>query len=100
MWNVTDWQKVVFSDESLFVLGTDDNRVRVWKRPGERYWRAFGVGFAETLHQPAYTPGIAPSDCSGCCKALLMEINYEIVQRAEEEYFVVKTEHFLPMGLG
>ncbi|GFW94920.1 transposable element Tcb1 transposase [Trichonephila clavipes] len=37
MWNVTDWQKVVFSDESRFVLGTDNNRVRVWRRPGERY---------------------------------------------------------------
>ncbi|GFV44704.1 HTH_Tnp_Tc3_2 domain-containing protein [Trichonephila clavipes] len=37
MWNVTDWQKVVFSDESRFVLGTDCNRVRVWRRPGERY---------------------------------------------------------------
>ncbi|GFX08764.1 transposable element Tcb2 transposase [Trichonephila clavipes] len=37
MWNVTDWQKVVFSDESRFVLETDDNRVRVWRRPGERY---------------------------------------------------------------
>ncbi|GFX01694.1 HTH_Tnp_Tc3_2 domain-containing protein [Trichonephila clavipes] len=36
MWNVTDWQKVVFSDESRFVLETDDNRVRVWRRPGER----------------------------------------------------------------
>ncbi|GFV84170.1 transposable element Tcb2 transposase [Trichonephila clavipes] len=33
MWNVTDWQKVVFSDESQFVLRTDDNRVRVWRRP-------------------------------------------------------------------
>ncbi|GFU63914.1 transposable element Tcb2 transposase [Trichonephila clavipes] len=32
MWNVTDWKKVVFSDESRFVLGTDDNRVRVWRR--------------------------------------------------------------------
>ncbi|GFW48993.1 transposable element Tcb2 transposase [Trichonephila clavipes] len=32
MWNVTDWQKVVFSDEFRFVLGTDDNRVRVWRR--------------------------------------------------------------------
>ncbi|GFU11724.1 uncharacterized protein TNCV_2611181 [Trichonephila clavipes] len=32
MWNVTDWQKVVFSDESRFVLGTDDNRVRLWRR--------------------------------------------------------------------
>ncbi|GFX21227.1 transposable element Tcb1 transposase [Trichonephila clavipes] len=33
MWNATAWQKVVFSDESRFVLGTDDNRVRVWRRP-------------------------------------------------------------------
>ncbi|GFV95230.1 transposable element Tc1 transposase [Trichonephila clavipes] len=32
-WNVTDWQKVVFSDESRFILGTDDNRVWVWRRP-------------------------------------------------------------------
>ncbi|GFX00199.1 HTH_Tnp_Tc3_2 domain-containing protein [Trichonephila clavipes] len=37
MWNVTGWQKAVFSDESRFVLGTDDNRVRVWRCPGERY---------------------------------------------------------------
>ncbi|GFT03984.1 transposable element Tc1 transposase [Trichonephila clavipes] len=37
MWNVTDWQKVVFSDESRFVLETDDNRVRVCRHPGERY---------------------------------------------------------------
>ncbi|GFV85604.1 transposable element Tcb2 transposase [Trichonephila clavipes] len=37
MCNVTNWQKVVFSDESRFILGTDDNRVRVWRRPGERY---------------------------------------------------------------
>ncbi|GFU24467.1 transposable element Tc1 transposase [Trichonephila clavipes] len=36
-WNVTDWQKVVFSDKSRVVLGTDDNRVRVRRRPGERY---------------------------------------------------------------
>ncbi|GFT67694.1 HTH_Tnp_Tc3_2 domain-containing protein [Trichonephila clavipes] len=28
MWNVTDWQKVVFSDEFRFVLGTVDKRVR------------------------------------------------------------------------
>ncbi|GFU65783.1 transposable element Tcb2 transposase [Trichonephila clavipes] len=33
MWSVTDWQKVVLSDESWFVLGTDDNSVRVWRRP-------------------------------------------------------------------
>ncbi|GFX11236.1 transposable element Tc1 transposase [Trichonephila clavipes] len=34
MWNVTYWQNVVFSDESRFVWGTDDNRVRVLRRPG------------------------------------------------------------------
>ncbi|GFV11606.1 transposable element Tcb1 transposase [Trichonephila clavipes] len=34
IWNVTVWKKDVFSDESRFVLGTDDNRVRVWRRPG------------------------------------------------------------------
>ncbi|GFW15685.1 HTH_Tnp_Tc3_2 domain-containing protein [Trichonephila clavipes] len=34
MWNVKDWQKVVFSDESRFVLETDDNRVRVWGHLG------------------------------------------------------------------
>ncbi|GFS88639.1 transposable element Tcb2 transposase [Trichonephila clavipes] len=34
IWNVTDWQKVVFSDESRFAWGTHDNRVRVWRRPG------------------------------------------------------------------
>ncbi|GFU86263.1 transposable element Tcb2 transposase [Trichonephila clavipes] len=33
MWNVTDWQTVVFSDEFRFVLGTDDNHVRAWRRP-------------------------------------------------------------------
>ncbi|GFX30891.1 transposable element Tc1 transposase [Trichonephila clavipes] len=33
VWNVIDWQKVVFSDESRFVFGTDDNRVRVWRKP-------------------------------------------------------------------
>ncbi|GFU86579.1 hypothetical protein TNCV_4480151 [Trichonephila clavipes] len=32
----TEWQKVVFSDKTRFVLGTDDNRVGVWRRPGER----------------------------------------------------------------
>ncbi|GFV30637.1 transposable element Tcb2 transposase [Trichonephila clavipes] len=37
MWNVTDWQKAVFSDESRFVLGTDGNRLGKWRRPGERY---------------------------------------------------------------
>ncbi|GFW70293.1 transposable element Tcb1 transposase [Trichonephila clavipes] len=53
MWNVTDWQKVVFSDESRFVLGTDDNRVRVWRRPGERYNSPHTV-----LHHTARTASV------------------------------------------
>ncbi|GFX37807.1 transposable element Tcb2 transposase [Trichonephila clavipes] len=53
MWNVTDWQKFVFSDESRFVLGTDDNRVRVWRRPGERYNSSYTV-----LRHTAHTAGV------------------------------------------
>ncbi|GFW58835.1 transposable element Tcb2 transposase [Trichonephila clavipes] len=53
MWNVTDWQKVVFSDESRFVLGTDDNRVRVWWCPGERYYSPHTV-----LRHTASTAGV------------------------------------------
>ncbi|GFV59994.1 HTH_Tnp_Tc3_2 domain-containing protein [Trichonephila clavipes] len=53
MRNVTDWQKVVFSDEFRFVLGTDDNRVRVWRRPGERYNSPHTV-----LRQTACTSGV------------------------------------------
>ncbi|GFY01156.1 transposable element Tc1 transposase [Trichonephila clavipes] len=53
MWNVTDWQMVVFSDESQFVLGTDDNRVRVWRHPGERYNSPHTV-----LRHTARTPGV------------------------------------------
>ncbi|GFW29733.1 transposable element Tcb1 transposase [Trichonephila clavipes] len=53
MWKVTDWQKVVFSDEYRFVLGTDDNRVWVWKHPGERYNSSHTV-----LRQTARKAGI------------------------------------------
>ncbi|GFV69133.1 HTH_Tnp_Tc3_2 domain-containing protein [Trichonephila clavipes] len=45
MWNVRDWQKVVFSDESRIVLGTDDNRVR---------------GGALTLPWPDHSPYLSP----------------------------------------
>ncbi|GFX17459.1 HTH_Tnp_Tc3_2 domain-containing protein [Trichonephila clavipes] len=29
-WSVTDWRRVVFSDESRFSLSADDHRTRVW----------------------------------------------------------------------
>ncbi|GFT80389.1 transposable element Tcb2 transposase [Trichonephila clavipes] len=53
MWNVTDWQKVVFSDESRFVLEAEDNRVRVWSHPGERYISPHNV-----LRHTARTAGV------------------------------------------
>ncbi|GFW22642.1 transposable element Tcb2 transposase [Trichonephila clavipes] len=58
MRNVTDWQKVVFSDESRFVLGTNDNRVRVWRRPA-RVSHDFLRHF-QTLPWPARSPDLSP----------------------------------------
>ncbi|GFV48834.1 HTH_Tnp_Tc3_2 domain-containing protein [Trichonephila clavipes] len=31
---VTDWRRVIFSDESRFSLSADDHRTRVWRRTG------------------------------------------------------------------
>lgn len=42
-WNTTYCQNVALSDESWFILETNDNRVRVWRRPGERYNSAYIV---------------------------------------------------------
>ncbi|GFV42013.1 transposable element Tcb2 transposase [Trichonephila clavipes] len=57
MWNVTNWQKVVFSDESWFVLWTDDNRVPVWRRPA-RVAQDFLRHF-QTLPWPARSPDLS-----------------------------------------
>ncbi|GFU97145.1 HTH_Tnp_Tc3_2 domain-containing protein [Trichonephila clavipes] len=35
-WSVTDWRRVIFSDESRFSLSADDHRTRVWRRTGQR----------------------------------------------------------------
>ncbi|GFY30495.1 HTH_Tnp_Tc3_2 domain-containing protein [Trichonephila clavipes] len=34
-WSVTDWRRVIFSDESRFSLSADDHRTRVWRRTGQ-----------------------------------------------------------------
>ncbi|GFX01243.1 transposable element Tc1 transposase [Trichonephila clavipes] len=56
MWNVTELQKVVFSDESRFVLGTDDNHVRVWRHP---------VGWYNSPHTHCSTSHCLHSWCNG-----------------------------------
>ncbi|UYV65377.1 hypothetical protein LAZ67_3004126 [Cordylochernes scorpioides] len=33
-WNCADWGRIVFSDESRFLLCPDNRRKRVWRRPG------------------------------------------------------------------
>ncbi|GFY32356.1 HTH_Tnp_Tc3_2 domain-containing protein [Trichonephila clavipes] len=42
-WSVTDWRRVIFSDESRFSLRADDHRTRVWRRTGQRSDPAFIV---------------------------------------------------------
>ncbi|GFU93850.1 transposable element Tcb1 transposase [Trichonephila clavipes] len=42
-WSVTDWRRVIFSDESRFSLGADDHRRLVWRRTGQRSDPAFIV---------------------------------------------------------
>lgn len=36
-WRERDWRRVFFSDESRFSPAGPDGRVRVWRRPGQRY---------------------------------------------------------------
>lgn len=36
-WNIEDWSRVLFTDESRFCLYNSDRRVRVVRRPNERY---------------------------------------------------------------
>lgn len=36
-WTRSQWARVLFSDESRFTLQFNDGRIRVWRRPGERY---------------------------------------------------------------
>lgn len=39
-WNVNDWKKVLFTDETRINLSAPDGRQKVWRRPGERYAQA------------------------------------------------------------
>ena len=36
-WRNPQWRRVLFTDESRFCIDNADGRIRVWRRPGERY---------------------------------------------------------------
>ena len=36
-WTRQEWSRVLFSDESRYNLSHSDGRIRVWRRPGERF---------------------------------------------------------------
>ncbi|GFX00064.1 transposable element Tcb2 transposase [Trichonephila clavipes] len=42
-WTETEWNQVVFSDESRFNLSSVDNRVRVWRPRSERFKPVFAL---------------------------------------------------------
>ncbi|UYV75666.1 hypothetical protein LAZ67_13000956 [Cordylochernes scorpioides] len=48
---MTEWHRVVFSDESRFCLSSDSRRVRVWRRRGER---------SNPAAIPPYSPDLSP----------------------------------------
>ncbi|GFU61229.1 transposable element Tcb2 transposase [Trichonephila clavipes] len=52
-WSVTDWRRVIFSDESRFSLSADDHRTRVWRRTGQRSDPAFIVERHTAISQGA-----------------------------------------------
>ncbi|GFT48364.1 transposable element Tcb1 transposase [Trichonephila clavipes] len=42
-WTAAEWNQIVFSDESRFHFGNDDNRVHVWRPCGERLNPVFAL---------------------------------------------------------
>ena len=50
-WSDSEWQWVIFSDESRFSLGGDDQRICVWRHRGQHQDERFVVGLANTVAQ-------------------------------------------------
>ncbi|GFU30266.1 cubilin [Trichonephila clavipes] len=50
-WSVTDWRRVLFSDESRFSLSADDHRTRVLRRTGQRSDPGFIVEWHTAISQ-------------------------------------------------
>ncbi|GFX61641.1 HTH_Tnp_Tc3_2 domain-containing protein [Trichonephila clavipes] len=60
-WSVTDWRRVIFSDESRFSLSADDHRTRVWRRTGQRSDPAFIVERHTAISQGVTVWGVNSS---------------------------------------
>ncbi|GFX91276.1 transposable element Tcb1 transposase [Trichonephila clavipes] len=61
-WSVTDWRRVIFSDESRFSLSADDHRTRVWRRTGQRSDPAFIVERHTAISQGVTVWGVISWD--------------------------------------
>ncbi|GFS87823.1 transposable element Tcb2 transposase [Trichonephila clavipes] len=55
-WTATEWNHVVFNDESRFNLSSDGNRVRLWRPLGERLNPAFALQRHTTLRTGVMPP--------------------------------------------
>ena len=64
-WTVDDWKRVIFSDESQFVLG-ESKRKKIWRKTGEKYnkitmmlnfdKRVYALWCGDALQAPVYAP--------------------------------------------
>ncbi|GFU22647.1 transposable element Tcb2 transposase [Trichonephila clavipes] len=98
MWSVTDWQKVVFSDESRFVLGTDDNRVRVWRRPAYDRWSTLivmrgtltGQRYVDAILRPHVGPFL-----NGLPGAILQQVHIQ-QELLKTSYIIFRLFHGRP----
>ncbi|GFU30721.1 HTH_Tnp_Tc3_2 domain-containing protein [Trichonephila clavipes] len=90
-WSVTDWRRVIFSDESRFSLSADDQRTRVWSFTGQRSNPAFIVERHTAISQgydvlpwPARSPDLSPIEhVQGAGKAIAAVPRYRRINCAD-----------------
>ncbi|KAI4895489.1 hypothetical protein NFI96_016425 [Prochilodus magdalenae] len=51
-WSDSEWQRVIFSDESRFSLGGDAQRIRVWRHRGQHRDERFVVPYCNGVSAP------------------------------------------------
>ncbi|KAI4875452.1 hypothetical protein NFI96_000519 [Prochilodus magdalenae] len=74
-WSDSEWQRVIFSDESRFSLGGDAQRIRVWRHRGQHQDERFAVTRPEGLVSPHLLP--YRTICRNCVRMFkLHEMDY------------------------